>query len=305
MPALATWALGNPLSVVTVLGLCLYGFLRYVYARFYSPLGVKPEEVGLGYGEILSQSVMGLLLFSVLMFLLLLIFTVLVITAAVVWAGFFLAVRAGIREDKRIGIAFLVVMAVTITLFVLADAVGWGAVLVGSLALLLIVWLVDLIRSRSSPDDARPDASQRSTTTPPRRPATPSGRWRDQSLLASRGLRWSISAVFLATLVIVAGTLVLEARGGAARVLRGEAWRSTFAGIPMTSMQALPATIVWSSGTPPSDLELGDDHCLLYLGESSSITVLYDASAHRTIRLPSSDVIVSVQNEAPACVSPD
>jgi hypothetical protein len=69
MPALATWALGNPLSVVTVLGLCLYGFLRYVYARFYSPLGVKPEEVGLGYGEILSQSVMGLLLFSALLIL--------------------------------------------------------------------------------------------------------------------------------------------------------------------------------------------------------------------------------------------
>jgi hypothetical protein len=303
MPALATWALGNPLSVVTVLGLCLYGFLRYVYARFYSPLGVKPEEVGLGYGEILSQSVMGLLLFSALMFLLLLLITVLVITGAVVWAGLFLAVRAGIREDKRIGIAFLGVMAAAVTLIVLADAVGWGAVLVGFLAVLLIVWLVDLIRSRSSPDDPRADEST-STPSVPRPPATTSGRRRDQSLLASRGWRWSIIAVFLATVVTVAGTLVLEARGGAARVLRGEAWRSTFAGMPMTSMQALPATIVWSSGTPPSGLQLGDDHCLLYLGESAGITVLYDASAHRTIRLPSSDVIVSVRNEAPACVSP-
>jgi hypothetical protein len=39
MLALGSWALENPLSAVTALGLCLYGILRYVYARFYSPLG--------------------------------------------------------------------------------------------------------------------------------------------------------------------------------------------------------------------------------------------------------------------------
>jgi hypothetical protein len=97
----------------------------------------------------------------------------------------------------------------------------------------------------------------------------------------------------------------MDARLGAARVLHGEAWRSTVGGMPMTSMQALPATIVGSSGTPPSDLQLGDEHCLLYLGESNSITVLYDAGAHRSIRLPSSDVIVLVRNEEPACGNPE
>ena len=314
MLALGTWALGNPLSVVTVLGLCLYGFLRYVYARFYSPLGVKPEEVGLGYGEILAQSVMGLLLFSALMFLLILIIAVLVIAAGLVWGGLIKTVWAGIREDKRIGFAFLGAVVLVTTLFVLAEAFGWGAVIVGWLALVLILWLVSLIRSRSSPNDPPPDEStstqsvrspgEQSTTTARRPPATASGRRRDQSRVASRVWSWFIIAVILATIVIVGLTLVLEARGGAARVLRGEAWRPTFAGTPMTSMQALPAIVVWSSGTPPSGLQLDDDHCLLYLGESNSITVLYDAGAHRTIRLPSSNVIVSVQNEEPTCVSP-
>jgi hypothetical protein len=109
--------------------------------------------------------------------------------------------------------------------------------------------------------------------------------------------------VFLLTIAVVVLALVMDAQRGSARVRRGEAWRSTFGGAPFTSMEARPATVVWASGTEPSGLELGNDHCLLYLGESSGITVLYDAGAQRSIRLPSGDVIVSVRNEEPACES--
>jgi hypothetical protein len=103
------------------------------------------------------------------------------------------------------------------------------------------------------------------------------------------------------TLALVVFTLVEDARLGSAKVLRGEAWCSTFGGMPITAMEARRATVVWSSGTPPSGLDLGDD--LLYLGQSNGITVFYDADAQRSIRLPSSDVIVSLGDEEPACLS--
>lgn len=128
MLALGTWALENPLSAVTALGLCLYGILRYVYARFYSPLGVKPEEGGLGYGEILGQSVTGLLLFSALMFLLIFIGAVLAIIGALVWGGLLRRACADIRRDWR---RVLVFLAALIVLFLWAEAVGWGAAIVG------------------------------------------------------------------------------------------------------------------------------------------------------------------------------
>jgi hypothetical protein len=49
----------NPVFVVTALGLILYGLLRLANSLFYDPLAVKPEEVGLGYSETLSQSAVG------------------------------------------------------------------------------------------------------------------------------------------------------------------------------------------------------------------------------------------------------
>jgi hypothetical protein len=245
MLALGTWALENPLSAVTALGLCLYGILRYVYARFYSPLGVKPEEVGLGYGEILAQSVTGLLLFSALMFLLIFIGAVLAIIGALVWGGLLRRVRADIRRDWHWVLVFL---AALIVLFLWAEAVGWGTAIVEWIALVLILGLVGFIRSRSSRTNHQPDAStstqsvmskgNQPTTTARKPPITASVRRRVQTFFAGRWWRWSIITVFLLTIAVVALTLVMDARLGAARVLHGEAWRSTVGGMPMTSMQA-------------------------------------------------------------------
>jgi hypothetical protein len=318
--ALGNWVLGNPLSAVTVLGLCLYGFLRYVYARFYSPLGVKPEEVGLGYAEILSQSVMGLLLFSALMFLLLLVGTVLVIIGALIWGGLFREIQSDIRRDRRKALWTLVGMAVIVAVVAVVEAVGWGiGLLLGSITFLLAWGLVATIQRRRSRRNATPEESKskQPATSQGKQPATSQGkqpgrsartplstarvRRQVRSLFAGGWWRRGVIAVFLLTLAVVALTLVGDAQLGAAKVLRGEAWCSTFGGMPFTSMEARRATVVWSSGTPPSGLHLGDD--LLYLGQSNGITVFYDAGTQRSIRLPSSDVIVSLEDEEPACPS--
>jgi hypothetical protein len=201
--------------------------------------------VGLGYGEILAQSVTGLLLFSALMFLLIFIGAVLAIIGALVWGGLLRRVRADIRRDWR---RVLVFLAALIVLFLWAEAVGWGTAIVEWIALVLILGLVGFIRSRSSRTNHQPDAStstqsvmskgNQPTTTARKPPITASVRRRVQTFFAGRWWRWSIITVFLLTIAVVALTLVMDARLGAARVLHGEAWRSTVGGMPMTSMQA-------------------------------------------------------------------
>lgn len=43
-------------AVAAVLGLVAYAGLRYAYTRFYTPLGVLPEEVGIGYVQVLAYA---------------------------------------------------------------------------------------------------------------------------------------------------------------------------------------------------------------------------------------------------------
>jgi hypothetical protein len=46
-------------TVLAVLGLLLYGVLRVAYSRFYGELGLAPDDLGLGYLELLVQSAVG------------------------------------------------------------------------------------------------------------------------------------------------------------------------------------------------------------------------------------------------------
>lgn len=55
--------LGGIIGSLTLLGLSLYTILRFSYSKFYAELGTAPEEVGLGYEDILSRSAAGVVLF--------------------------------------------------------------------------------------------------------------------------------------------------------------------------------------------------------------------------------------------------
>ena len=204
--ALGNWALGNPLSAVTALGLFLYGFLRYVYARFYSPLGVKPEEVGLGYAEILSQSVTGLLLFSALMFLLLLIGGVLSVTGALLWVGLIRQFASDFRQNRRLALQTLTATAVILVLVVVVVALGWGIWLLGLFALLLVLRPMVTRKSRSrrnaTPEESKskqPATSQGKQPRPSARQQFSTARRQVRSLFARRWRRPSIIWAFLLT----------------------------------------------------------------------------------------------------------
>ena len=55
--------LGGIIGSLSLLGLSLYTILRYAYSKFYAELGTAPEEVGLGYEDVLSRSAAGVVLF--------------------------------------------------------------------------------------------------------------------------------------------------------------------------------------------------------------------------------------------------
>jgi hypothetical protein len=55
-------------SATTALGILTYAVLRVDYALFYDRFGLKPEDVGLGQAELISQSVAGVVVILVLLF---------------------------------------------------------------------------------------------------------------------------------------------------------------------------------------------------------------------------------------------
>jgi hypothetical protein len=62
--AAAEWLGKTGVAAITAVGLLLYVFLRLPYSLFYGRLGTSPEELRLGYVEILAQSTVGIFLIS-------------------------------------------------------------------------------------------------------------------------------------------------------------------------------------------------------------------------------------------------
>jgi hypothetical protein len=66
--------------------------------------------------------------------------------------------------------------------------------------------------------------------------------------------------------------------------------------LPVLAVEAVPAMVVWTS-TPKSDeLDISGRQCLLYLGQADGISVFYDVHSQESIRLPSAQIAVSLQD---------
>jgi hypothetical protein len=61
--SLKSW-IGIVTPVLTILGLSAYSLHRVAYSIFYGPLGVSPDEVGLGYAQSLVEAGVGLFLLT-------------------------------------------------------------------------------------------------------------------------------------------------------------------------------------------------------------------------------------------------
>jgi hypothetical protein len=66
--------------------------------------------------------------------------------------------------------------------------------------------------------------------------------------------------------------------------------------LPVLAVEAVPATITWVSAGGSQLAEVSVRQCLLYLGEANNISVFYDVRSEESLRIPSANIIVTLQD---------
>jgi hypothetical protein len=107
---------------------------------------------------------------------------------------------------------------------------------------------------------------------------------------------WSLA---IAVPVVLMGLPVLGWLEGA-QAASGYAVRNVYlAGtirLPVLAVQAVPAQVAWISTQGRDEVNISERQCLLYLGQASGISVFYDVHSQESLRLPSDDIVVSLQD---------
>jgi hypothetical protein len=279
---LAGWV-GAAASTTTAIGLITYGLLRLDYGLFYVRFGLKPEDIGLGQAELISQSLVGVLLMLVV------VLVELLFLAISVWIIQVLVRKMGrdIRESaEKYGWAHALLI-IAILVFVLAVNFVTRVVFEMSFFVALLVSIgasmLALAAFQGSGVRLAPRPTQRA---PPIPKPTASG-----PLI----LRRTFLVVLVAgTIALVQLVLALSAVDDARRVRDGRVVRPTVFGLPLVSWGALPARIVWTSGGPPEGLAGVATHCLLYLGRSSGAAVFFDHDTGETVWIPLGGLVISI-----------
>jgi hypothetical protein len=258
----------QPGTVITILGITIYTTLHAVYSLFYSQLGVTPEEIGLGYADIVQQAA-GLV--------------VAIVISAVSSA---VASNLGIAVGNwllRIGHRLAVTRRAS-SLLALLFLPPVALIIVGlkyPFALIPIpVWMFCLSRGWTAGSEARPP---------------------DQ---VQYGDQLTLRYVLFFTAAIIAPLLVttpLYAWRLGRSVQHGESVRGLSSTIPILTLRAELSDVALSDGKPAPWFTAISGHCLMYLGQANNVTMLYDVQTHSSIRAPSSTVIVTVRQPPAKC----
>lgn len=260
-------------AVLAVLGLLFYAVLRIAYSVFYGRFGLSPDDLGLGYVELLLQSIVG---------------TSIVLVVALAGAFVLICEYVGVvaflgdvfRRDKHgeqdawSDISQFVVTVVTVSGFGAAVTAAVGLHGVSSVmftvaVVVIIVWAT--LRGLRVLSRGVLDAHHRR--------------------------RWLVvvAAVVLATVGLSIAALIGQAKSDASRVYAGHPTAPTVFGVRMTSWGAEAATVSWTSDQVASDLTRLAGRCVMYLGQSGGTTFVYDAGAHETVRIPTAISAVRIR----------
>lgn len=261
---------------------CVAGLLILVFAIerlaasfFYDRFGVTLEEVGIGYGESLLE---GVVLFVFL--LVVLNFLVLIPAIAVIfdsWAHFSATVREFwrvARHDPKTMLAyamhrlsFVVLLALIILLHGMIET--WMLVAVGAAALLFLFVVGDRL--------THPFAAERASIAI------------DRELVLRRTfvVTFVLALLLLLTLLGVAFHWATRDSGAAARGL-------AVSGFPAVAWRAQPVTVHWldRAAEKPAVISALDGHCVMYLGQTDGVSVLYDVDEQHTLRLPMDGIML-------------
>jgi hypothetical protein len=66
--------------------------------------------------------------------------------------------------------------------------------------------------------------------------------------------------------------------------------------LPVLAVQAVPAKVAWTSTQGVDELNISGRQCLLYLGQADGISVFYDVRSQESLRLPTVDIAVALQD---------
>jgi len=288
-----------------------------------------PEEIGIGYVELLSQSLAGLLVLIVHSFLFLFLlyflfwFLIIIPTRAIIGAIAAFMKKLKVARQAGMGLKFtlsyLLCLPLLIGGIVVASNEMWPTWLkVGGFIMSIIgFWLLlDVI---NSPTESQTESKE--LMGPERRSIVArlyglSRAVRKYTLTEIlsvilsvwseiwRGFggppvsrRLTLGLLIVAFLLAAVVFLPLTAIYNASAVLRGE--RILFSRKDGFGLSFAPgwggqtAIASWTSGTPPQVLMATADHCLMFLGQAKGITILYDVTLKQTIRVSSGSVAVS------------
>lgn len=69
-----------------------------------------------------------------------------------------------------------------------------------------------------------------------------------------------------------------------------------FVALPVLAVEAVPAKVSWVAASGSEEANISARQCLLYLGQANNITVFYDVHSKESVRLPSADIVVTLQD---------
>ncbi len=266
------WANREPLQAATLAGTLVYGSFRLDYFVFYGSFGVTPEEVGHGYVSTLARALVGGL------FVFVCIFAVMFVIAAFLGGLWAVTISMFKRRGRRAAMAFPLVLAAG---FVSAwfflphfQPTSESGRIAGSIFFAGTLWILCSMMFKDVVAD-----------------------WNPRQV--GSGVRRLMVPVSVATALVVFFVLMPLAASQDARAVRaGYARHAQFAGFLSLPWGGDIVYVEWAEASPPSAVE---DECLMYLGRSPGVVVLWDPIDDEVHRLPEAKVLLTSPDDEEIC----
>lgn len=217
--------------------------------------------------------------------------------SALDWVMRYAVPLSGIVGAALYGVLRLAYLFFYIRLRASPDEVGYGYSqvladeLIGAIELVVIVAVllipVGIAAMFAIESIARANGRRRA------RPAIRSNGW---TLSLRKLLLWCLAASIPVVLIGLPVIGWLEGEEAAKGYSVRNVYLSHFIALPVLAVEAVPARVSWVAASGSGQANISSRQCLLYLGQANDITVLYDVHSKESIRLPSSDIAVTLQD---------
>jgi hypothetical protein len=256
---------------------------RFISSLFYSEFGIAPEEAGVAYAESLLEAAVGtfLLLVGVNAVVLAVAIPALLVstlrTAGSLRRSWRRAKAHKVQAITLLTKRLAIVAAFVAGIWLSSATRSWVWIVVAGLVLGGLFELGERVRN--------PFAAELESEPRAQGVGKPE---RDRTRLV-------VLLILILTALVAVSLLVGEAIR-APRAAEAAKEGDEVAGFPFTAWRAQHATISWLGPTRPAFLADVQRHCLMYLGQANGIAVLYDVDSAATLRLPTGDLVVSVDD---------